>query len=72
MTKERNYGKNGLYYIRQEFINDLKRYAWFWTSTDNFSSEAWVVNFSDGRSNYFGKGNTHYVLVSNNLYFLEN
>ena len=64
LTKNEIQGQKETYYIRPEFVKNLRNYAWFWTSTTNEkdSSHACFVNFYFGYDNCYYKSSNYYAL----------
>ena len=62
LTKKRTKGKNGDYYIRKKFVNNLESFAFFWTSEKRDSSYAWGVTFRSGYDNWLLKRSLYYAL----------
>jgi len=57
-------GKNGKYYIRKEFANNLEKNAWFWSDTEKDSSHAYGVNFLNGYDDgYYKIGKSYFLCV---------
>ena len=68
VTKKINHGKHGQFYIRKEFIDNLKDFAWFWSITEKNKATALIVNFYNGVFNTGEKELKGYVLcVSDNI-----
>ena len=47
-TKNEIQGQKDKYYIRPEFVQNLRGWGYFWTSEEKDSSDAWGVGFSSG------------------------
>jgi len=62
LTKKKIKGKNGEYYIRKEFVDNIEIYPWFWTSEERDSSSAWCVRFYDGDDLWGNKTRSSYAL----------
>jgi len=62
ITKEKNKGKNGDYYIDKDFVNNLESFACFWTSKEKKSSTSLLINFHSGLETYYDKSDYWYVL----------
>lgn len=64
LTKNKSQGQEKKYYIRPEFVKNLRSWAFFWTSTPygNDSSSAWDVCFNDGFDDWNGKTGSNYAL----------
>jgi formylglycine-generating enzyme required for sulfatase activity len=64
LTHNRNKGKNGRYYIRKEFIDNLEGNGWFWSNTEpkEYPSYAWNTNFKNANNALEHKGNKFFVL----------
>ena len=61
-TKNKIQGQKEKYYIRKEFVQNLRSYAWFWTSTTKDSSSVWFVLFYRGHDDWNFKSNNFYAL----------
>jgi len=63
-TKNSIQGQKRKYYIRPEFVKNLRSYAWFWssTTTKDDSSDAWVVTFLNGLNDWYNKTDNDYAL----------
>ena len=64
MIKKEMKGKKGKYYMRKEFVDNLEKYSYFWTSTTypKDSSYAWLVGFDRGSDDWYLKTNNCYAL----------
>jgi len=64
LTRNKNQGQEKKYYIRPEFVKNLRNYAWFWSSiTDKQNPPfAGYVRFNDGDDGYYRKTSTLYAL----------
>ncbi len=65
LTKNKSKNSKGEgHYIRKEFLENMPKYSWFWTSTTHkdASSNAWYVYFSGGFDYWSNKSGNNYAL----------
>jgi len=55
-------GAKGSYFVKKEFIENMFKYSWFWTSEEKDSSYAWRVGFFHGYDNWYYKSGNLYAL----------
>jgi len=64
LTHHKNQGKNGKFYIKKEFIDNLEDDGWFWSNSESkeYPSYAWNINFKSGNNALEHKGNRFFLL----------
>lgn len=62
LTKKKTEGKNGEHYVRKEFIENMPKSSFFWTSESRDSSSAWFVYFYLGGDYWNRKADSFYAL----------
>jgi hypothetical protein len=60
--KRNKNSKNYYHFIKKEFIENMPKYSWFWTSEERDSSSAWVVDFNLGLGDWVKHSGTRYAL----------
>jgi len=55
--------KNYYHFIRKEFVENMPKYSWFWTSEEQNSSDAWFVNFTLGTDDWKFKSNGNFLAL---------
>jgi len=54
--------KGEYHFIKKEFVENMLKYSYFWTSESKDSSDAWFVDFESGNDYLNNKSNDDYVL----------